>query len=157
MSSLSNLINQLLQERGQKYGQGLSALQSAAELFGPGAMAGEEMAGQAAIEQSAAGRGLSGTTMPGAMSVGMKAQLEDIRKSRLSDAFSNIANYIGQSTPSAGTIGGIASQASSLAQRQAETAPGAQWAMRVSPAAIQHQQSMMRGGAGQTSRITRWR
>ena len=164
--SLSNLLQQFMQERQQQYGQGLSSLQSVANLFGPGAMAGDEAAAGAAIEQSAASRGLSGTTLPVAQSVGMKQQSEGIRKSRLADAITNLTSFIQGNMPTTNTLAGLASQSASLSQRQAETAPGAQWAMGVSPAAMSHQQGVagaLSGGrrgyrsGGTSSGITRWR
>jgi len=87
---LSGILESLRQERSSRYQTGLGAMQRAADLFGPGYMKGVERGALASMEQGMVGRGLSNTTRPGALSVGIKQGFEDIRRTRLSDALSNI-------------------------------------------------------------------
>lgn len=83
------------EEEKARYAGGLGALERAAGLYGPQFMAGEEKAALAGMEQSMVGRGLGGTTRPGAVSTGMRAGFRDIRRQGLAGALSNIAQYMG--------------------------------------------------------------
>jgi len=105
---LSGILESLRQERSNKYQTGLGAMQRAAGLFGPSYMKGAETSALASMEQSMVGRGLSGTTRPGALSVGIKQGFEDIRRTRLSDALSNIGQYAQGAMPTAGDIAHLA-------------------------------------------------
>lgn len=105
---LKGLLTKLTADYDQRYGQGLGAMKGAADLFGPSYMKGAESGALATMEQSMVGRGLSGTTVPGALSVGIKQQFEDVRKTKLSDALTNIGKYIQGGTPTAGTLSHLA-------------------------------------------------
>lgn len=78
---------------------GTSTLREATKLFGPGYMAGQKKTALAGARQSMVGAGLSGTTRPGAVSAGMLAGFEDVRRSGLSTAMTNLAQM--QSTEQA--------------------------------------------------------
>lgn len=105
---LKRLLESMRTERAGKFASGLSNLQNVAQLFGPGYGKGMERSALATMEQSMVGRGLSGTTMPGALSVGIKSQIEDTRRARLADAMSNVSQYIQSGTPSASDVSHLA-------------------------------------------------
>lgn len=116
---LAGLLKSMTAERTKKYGEGLSSLKSALNLFGADDMSGMERETMAGIEQSAAGRGLSGTTVPVAASGIAKAGFRDIRRSRLADILKSIAGYTQGGTPGAGDIAHLATGGfSGLLQQQ---------------------------------------
>ncbi|RKY08367.1 MAG: hypothetical protein DRP65_09205 [Planctomycetota bacterium] len=106
--NLGELLNTLRGERAQRYQSGFNILRGVADLFGPGYMKGAERGALASMEQSMASRGLGGTTRPGALSVGIKQGFEDIRRTRLADAMTNLGQFIGGSMPSASTLAHLA-------------------------------------------------
>jgi hypothetical protein len=98
--TLSSLLEQLYKDyrgietqRGERYQAGLGELAEAAGLFGPGYGVGMEREALAGAKQSLIGRGLGGTTRPMAVSAGMKAQFEDLRRGRLAEALGQMAGY----------------------------------------------------------------
>lgn len=78
----------------ERYAKGLGVLEETAELYGGGYMAGQERTAIAGARQAMVGRGLGGTTRPGAISGGMKAGFEDVRRTARAGAMTNIANYM---------------------------------------------------------------
>lgn len=78
----------------ERFKAGLGELEEVKGLYGPGYMAGQERTALAGATQAFAGRGLGGTTRPTAVSAGMKAQFEDVRRQGRAGAMTNIANYM---------------------------------------------------------------
>ncbi|NIT61563.1 MAG: hypothetical protein GWN67_20485 [Phycisphaerae bacterium] len=98
-------------ERTQRYESGLGDLAQMTGLFGPGYGAGMEKEAIAGATQSLIGRGLGGTTRPGAVSGGLKARFEDMRRGRLAGALSRVAEYkrtAPESTATAGVLSHLA-------------------------------------------------
>jgi len=98
-------------ENREQRGLGLAELAEVAGLFGPDYGAGIEHAAMAGAEQSLIGRGLGGTTRPMAVGAGMKAQFEDLRRGRLAEALSRMAEYrrtFSDIYPTPGTIASLA-------------------------------------------------
>lgn len=106
--NIQELLNSLRTERTQKYQTGMGALQRVAGLFGPSYMKGAEKGALASMEQSMAGRGLSNTTRPGALSIGIKQGFEDVRRTRLADALANVGRFAGAGMPSAASLAHLA-------------------------------------------------
>lgn len=79
----------------ERYEAGLGELRGAAEMYGPGYMAGQERTAIAGAEQAMVGRGLGGTTRPMAVSAGMRAGFEDVRREKRAGAMADIAGYMG--------------------------------------------------------------
>ena len=107
---LKSHFEQAETERKQKYTQGLGDLARVTELFGPGYGAGMKKAALAGMEQGMVGRGLGGTTRPAAVGAGMSAQFEDLRRDKMADALTRVAEYrrvSPQSTVTAGTLAGL--------------------------------------------------
>lgn len=73
----------------------MGALGESKAQYGPGYLAGEEKMALADMESSMVGRGMSNTSRPGAVSVGMKAQFRDMRRQGLAGANRDIANFAG--------------------------------------------------------------
>jgi len=121
---LKGLLASMRQERASKYAGGLSNLQDVTKLFDPSYGKGMERSALATMEQNMVGRGLSNTTRPGALSVGIKSEIEDTRKSRLADAMSNVSQFMQSNTPSAGEISHLATGGFSglLAEKQLRSA-----------------------------------
>jgi len=119
-STLGSLTRTFEQERQEKYRAGLSNLQDIVKLFGSGYGKGVERTALAGVNEDLISRGLGGTTRPVAMSVGMKANLEDQRRSKLAEVMAMMSQYTQQSAPSAPLVSSTA-QTSNLALRQ----PGA--------------------------------
>jgi len=92
-------------ERRQRYQEGLAPLQEMKKLFGPDYMKGTEKVALANADAGLISRGLGNTTRPVAMSVGMKGQFEDVRRSRLADALAMMSRYTQQSSPTPSTFG----------------------------------------------------
>ena len=134
-SSLSDLFQRFLSDymqtetqRKERFDTGASKLTAAAELFGPGYGAGMEHAALTGARQSLIGRGLGGTTRPMAVSAGMKAGFEDLRRGKLATVFQQMAEYgrtFPESTATAGALSHLATGGFSgaLQERIAE-APG---------------------------------
>lgn len=74
--------------------RGLSTLEDVADLYGPGYMAGQERKALTAAKSALSARGLGGSTRPGAVSAGMKAGFEDVRRAGRAGAMTNIADYL---------------------------------------------------------------
>jgi hypothetical protein len=106
--NIKAILDSMQKERQDKYKSGLGYLSKVVDLFGPDYAKGAEKQALSSVEASLAGRGLGGATMPGALSVGVRQQFEDIRKNRLGDALINIGKYISGGTPAAGTISHLA-------------------------------------------------
>lgn len=104
IETLSSMLADLYGERTKKYAAGLQPLQEAAGLYGPGYMAGQERLALTGAKSALAGRGLGGTTRPQAVSAGIKAGFEDVRRQGLSGALGRISDYISQNMPSAQTL-----------------------------------------------------
>lgn len=111
MATLGGLATAFETERAGKYETGLSYLKRVLDLFGADYGKGMERTAMANVNADLISRGLGSTTRPAAMSVGMKAETEDIRRSRLADALSNITQYIQQSAPTAPTVSSTAQSA----------------------------------------------
>lgn len=77
-----------------RFKTGLSKLQEVAGLYGPGYMAGQERLALTGAKSALAARGLGGTTRPQAVSAGMKAGFEDVRRAGRAGAMTNIADYM---------------------------------------------------------------
>ena len=74
---------------------GITALKKAIEQYGPGYGAGTEAKALAGA-QAGLPRGISGaTSRPGAVSAGMSAEFEDMRRGKLSGALTNLGNFLG--------------------------------------------------------------
>ena len=127
ISSLSQLANLFNQERGAKYISGLSNLQDMMGLFGSDYGKGIEKYALAGAEEDLISRGLGSTTRPVAASVGIKANIEDMRRSKLADVMAMMAQYTQQSAPSAPLVSQTA-----IAANTALRNPGA-LGMRVQP------------------------
>lgn len=115
--TLGGLTQSLQQERQQKYTSGLSNLSEVLKLFGPGYGKGMERTALAGVEEDLISRGLGSTTRPVAMSVGMKSEFEDMRRSRLAEALAMMAEYTQRSAPTPGLVSQTA-QAANIALRQ---------------------------------------
>ena len=109
--SLGRLTDVYEQERQEKYSAGLSNLQDMMKLFGSGYGKGVERTALAGANEDLISRGLGGTTRPVAMSVGMKANLEDQRRSKLAEVMAMMAQFTQQSAPSAPLVSSLASGA----------------------------------------------
>lgn len=109
--TLGGLTSSFIGERTSKLGAGESALREVVKLFSPDYMKGEEQATLAGVQADMASRGLANTTIPSALSVGVKRQYGDLRKTRIADALSALAQFLGQTAPAAPTIAGLASTA----------------------------------------------
>ena len=121
---LRGLLSSMTSERTQKYQEGLNTLQELLTLLDPQRISGQERTALAGVGQSAVSRGLSNTTVPIAQTAAVRSEFEDIRKSRLGDAFNAIAGYMQAGTPTAGEIGVLATGASSAltAEKEAKAA-----------------------------------
>lgn len=108
ITSLGQLTNLFAGERTGKLGAGESALREVIKLFSPDYMKGEEQSALADVQANMASRGLANTTIPGAMSVGIKQRTNDVRKIRLADALSSLARFLGETAPTAPTVAGLA-------------------------------------------------
>jgi hypothetical protein len=87
---------------------GIASLKEALAQFGPGYGAGMEAKALAGAEAGLVGRGLGGTTRPAAVSAGLSAEFEDMRRGRLAGALTNLANFLGSyRDPTAVTPGGV--------------------------------------------------
>jgi len=109
--SLGKLTDTYEKERKEKYASGLSNLQDIMKLFGSDYGKGVERTALAGANEDLISRGLGGTTRPVAMSVGMKANLEDQRRSKLAEVMAMMSQYTQQSAPSAPLVSSIASGA----------------------------------------------
>lgn len=75
--------------------EGIAALKKAIAQFGPGYGVGMEAKALAGAK-TALPRGISGaTSRPGAVSAGMSAEFEDMRRGKLSGALSNLGSFLG--------------------------------------------------------------
>ena len=106
--NLKAILEAMTAERDNKYKSGLDVMSDIAGLFGSDYMKGAEKSALSTMEQSMAGRGLGGSTRPGAISVGMKAGFEDTRRDRRASSLLNIGKYIQGGTPTAGNISHLA-------------------------------------------------
>lgn len=106
--TVASLFESLFEERARKLPAGLRPLERAAELYGPGYMAGQERFALTGAKAALGARGLGGTTRPGAVSAGMRAGFEDVRRQGLTGALGRISEYIGGTTPTAGTLAHLA-------------------------------------------------
>lgn len=133
--SISNLLNKLTADyettkgqRQKRYGEGLSELGKVTGLFGPGYGAGMEHAAMTGAKQSLIGRGLGGTTRPMAVGAGMKAGFEDLRRGKMAEALTRMAEYrrmFPEGTATAGVLSHLATGGfGSLLQRDIAEAPG---------------------------------
>lgn len=81
---------QLEREQG-----GIAELREAIALFDEDYGKGAELRAMASASSQLISSGLGGTTRPGAVSAGMSAEFEDLRRGRLSTAMTNLANFFG--------------------------------------------------------------
>ena len=81
------------QEKREKLG--ISALQKAIALFDKDFGKGMEARARASASSAAVTSGLGGTTRPGAVSAGLSAEFEDMRRGRLSGALGNLSSFLG--------------------------------------------------------------
>lgn len=106
--------------REGRFQTGMGILSEVADMFGPGFLKGEEQLALTQMEQEMVGRGLSSTTRPAALSVGMKAQFRDRATKARAGAMTNIANFISgfqDIYPSPGTIANLALGEANLKNR----------------------------------------
>jgi len=97
--------------REERYKAGLGDLAQMAGLFGPGYGAGLEHTALTGAKQSLIGRGLGGTTRPMAVSGGLKAHFEDLRRGKLAEALTRMAEYrrtFPESTATANVLAALA-------------------------------------------------
>jgi hypothetical protein len=80
-------------EEQKRYESGLADIAKVTELFGPEYTAGMEHMAMTGARQSMIGRGLGGTTRPMAVSAGMKAQFESLRRGKMAEALTRMAEY----------------------------------------------------------------
>jgi len=81
-------------QQGREQGA-IAELQKAIKLFDKNYGKGMEAKARASAVQQAILSGLGGTTRPGAVSAGLKAEFEDMRRGRLAEAQTNLANFFG--------------------------------------------------------------
>ena len=81
------------QEKREKLG--ISTLQKAIALFDKDFGKGMEARARASASSAAVTSGLGGTTRPGAVSAGLTAEFEDMRRGRLSGALGNLSSFLG--------------------------------------------------------------
>lgn len=74
---------------------GIAALQKSIALFDKNFGKGMEARARAAASSQAVLSGLGGTTRPGAVSAGLTAEFEDMRRGRMATAQSNLASFLG--------------------------------------------------------------
>ncbi len=122
--NIEKLLQSLQAERKQRYEAGLGELRKVADMYGPDYLKGQERTALAGMEQSMVGRGLGGTTRPGAVGAGMKAGFEGQRIEARAGAGRNIAEYManfpGAQTEAYLATGGFSGQL----QEEAMRAPG---------------------------------
>jgi len=117
-ATIANLLRRFYEDytktegqREQRYASGLSDLAQVTGLYGPGYGAGMEKAALAGANQSLIGRGLGGTTRPQAVSAGLKAEFEDLRRGKIAEALTRTADYkrtFPESTATAGILSHLA-------------------------------------------------
>jgi len=107
-SMLEKLPEALNIERQKKYTSGKSELSKILKLYGPGYGKGMERAALAGAEENLISRGLGSTTRPVAASVGIKAQIEDMRRSKLAETLAMMAQYTQQSAPTPSVVSSTA-------------------------------------------------
>jgi len=121
--SLGKLADTYEEERKEKYESGLSNLQDIMKLFGSDYGKGVEKTALAGANEDLISRGLGSTTRPVAMSVGMKANLEDQRRSKLAEVMAMMSQYTQQSAPSAPLVSSIASGANTASRNPGRLSP----------------------------------
>jgi len=117
-ATIANLLRRFYEDytktegqREQRYASGLSDLAQVTGLYGPGYGAGMEKAALAGANQSLISRGLGGTTRPQAVSAGLKAEFEDLRRGKIAEALTRTAEYkrmFPESTATAGILSHLA-------------------------------------------------
>lgn len=115
-------------ERQQDKAGGIAALQQAISLFDENYGKGTEKKAVASYNQGSVGKGLAGSTRGAAVSTGMKQEFEDMRRGRLGDALTQLAQFFSNfnaQRPDAGNVayaatGGFGGQMSLEAQRFAQ-------------------------------------
>ncbi len=95
----SSLVRRIQEEKGRKAQekrekQGIGALQQAIALFDKDFGKGMEARARASASSAAVTSGLGGTTRPGAVSAGLSAEFEDMRRGRLSGALGNLQVFL---------------------------------------------------------------
>ena len=103
---------QFERERG-----GIAALQEAIALFDKDYGKGMEARARASASQQAVLSGLGGTTRPGAVSAGLTAEFEDMRRGRLATAQTNLGQFLGSYRDPYGTTPQVQLGQQQLAQR----------------------------------------
>lgn len=96
----ASVQRQIQEEKGRKKQEkreklGISTLQKAIALFDKDFGKGMEARARASASSAAVTSGLGGTTRPGAVSAGLTAEFEDMRRGRLSGALSNLSSFLG--------------------------------------------------------------
>lgn len=101
ITNINDLYKMLYEQYEEGIGQkakdkskALSSLQDVVNLFSKSRITGEEKQAQTKYAQSAVSRGLAGSTVPAAVSTGISANFEDMRLSKLSEALTNLANWL---------------------------------------------------------------
>ncbi len=121
LAALTKDYQQSRAEQEARYKAGLGELAEAAGLFGPGFTAGMEHEAMAGAKQSLIGRGLGGTTRPMAVGAGLKAQFEGLRRGKLADMLTRMAEYRRTSPqiyPGAGVLANLALGAKTTATQE---------------------------------------
>lgn len=80
--------------RLKRYEQGLGEHRKRLDLYGKEYVSGQERTALAAATQRFAGSGMGGTTRPVAVSAGMRAGFEDVRREQRSGIMGDTANYM---------------------------------------------------------------
>jgi hypothetical protein len=115
-------------ERQQDKAGGIAALQQAISLFDENYGKGTEKKALASYNQGSVGKGMAGSTRGAAVSTGMKQEFEDMRRGKLGDALTQLAQFFSNfnsQRPDAGNVayaatGGFGGQMSLEAQRFAQ-------------------------------------
>lgn len=107
------------QEKREKLG--ISTLQKAIALFDKDFGKGMEARARASASSAAVTSGLGGTTRPGAVSAGLTAEFEDMRRGRLSGALGNLSSFLGSYRDPYAVTPGVSLGQEGLEQRGRET------------------------------------
>ena len=115
-------------ERQQDKAGGIAALQQAISLFDENYGKGTEKKALASYNQGSVGKGMAGSTRGAAVSTGMKQEFEDMRRGKLGDALTQLAQFFSgfdTQRPNAGNVayaatGGFGGQMGLEAQRFAQ-------------------------------------
>lgn len=86
-------LKEILDQFKGEHGEGIELLKQVIQMFDKQGITGAEKKTQAKFAQSAASRGLAGSTVAPAVSAGISREFEDIRVGRLTEAMNNLANF----------------------------------------------------------------